>query len=295
MQSKTTWTPLRANLDLAPSSEWEVYTPTAQVALLPFYLLESGHFYARPGYDTERVDNDRFLLFWTEAGEGQLQYMGKCYTLSPGSLALIWCGPRHSYGSSGKDGWEFKWLHYHGSIAPDYFRMIQPHVAISLPLEKRDAIRERINVLLTPPRFQDFSYHLAVARDIMDVLTTLTCSINVQPPEVSSEAMEKISTVVQYLNDHFSERITLEDMARRSNFSKYHFSRMFKQIMGTSPHEYLTHLRINQCKKHLSLSDLSLDEIAEQSGFSDGKSLIYNFKKHVGIPPMKYKKGNHTL
>ena len=72
--------------------------------------------------------------------------------------------------------------------------------------------------------------------------------------------------------------------------SKYHFIRVFKRIMGTTPYNYLTNYRINNAKILLKTTDLSVYEIAERCGFSDTSNFIVQFKKHTGQKPLEYRR-----
>ena len=82
----------------------------------------------------------------------------------------------------------------------------------------------------------------------------------------------------------------MDIIANQLFLSKYYFSRVFKQITGSSPYQYLINLRIGKAKELLVLTNCPLAEIAEMSGFSDVKNLIYLFKRQVGMTPGEYRR-----
>ena len=67
-------------------------------------------------------------------------------------------------------------------------------------------------------------------------------------------------------------------------------TRCFKEYTGFAPHEYITQLRIYNAKYLLKATDLSIDEISRQTGFSDSVYFIQVFKKIEGITPSKFRK-----
>ena len=67
-------------------------------------------------------------------------------------------------------------------------------------------------------------------------------------------------------------------------------TRCFKEYTGFSPHEYLTQLRVYNAKYLLKATDLSIEDISQQTGFSDSVYFIQVFKKIEGITPSKFRK-----
>ncbi len=88
-----------------------------------------------------------------------------------------------------------------------------------------------------------------------------------------------------YIEEHLHSDISLDDMARIARLSPYHFSRCFKAMTGTSPHQYLIERRVEHARKLLLNSDHSLANIALQSGFSDQSHLTRHMKRLLGVTP----------
>lgn len=74
--------------------------------------------------------------------------------------------------------------------------------------------------------------------------------------------MEKFTTVCQYIDTSFRENLTLEQAAEIAGFSKYHFSRLFKEFTGITFQEYLTRQRIRHAEELLTDSKISITDIA---------------------------------
>lgn len=90
-----------------------------------------------------------------------------------------------------------------------------------------------------------------------------------------------------YIDAHFVDKIDLDNMASQACFSKYHFLRLFKQAFGTSPHQYLTQVRIAKAKELLR-QGRSVAETCEATGFDSIPSFTLLFKKVVGSSPKAY-------
>ncbi len=104
------------------------------------------------------------------------------------------------------------------------------------------------------------------------------------------EYMDKFLFICNYINEHFAENLTLEDVASLAGFSKYHFTRLFKQYSDTSFYKYLNQKRIAHAKNLLINKDLSVIEVALQSGFSTPSSFLRMFKLVTGFTPTEFRK-----
>ncbi|MDR0718246.1 MAG: AraC family transcriptional regulator [Treponema sp.] len=93
----------------------------------------------------------------------------------------------------------------------------------------------------------------------------------------------------KYLHDHFTEPLTLEDVARYLNYSSRHVNRVYMNIFKTSIMRNLNLLRIEYAKRYLCLTDYSIEKISEITGFSCSRTLHKLFKKYVGVSISQYR------
>ncbi|MEM8832224.1 MAG: helix-turn-helix domain-containing protein [Cyanobacteria bacterium P01_G01_bin.19] len=94
----------------------------------------------------------------------------------------------------------------------------------------------------------------------------------------------------EYVNqENLSRSIKLEDLATYVRISKFHFSRLFKKSLGISPHQYVMQQRIELAKQLLSKSNLSISDIALESGFNSHAHLSKYFHQFVGMTPTAYR------
>lgn len=100
----------------------------------------------------------------------------------------------------------------------------------------------------------------------------------------------KILQISEYIHAHLDQPIKLADLADVAGMSQFHFSRMFKQSMGISPHQYLLQQRVEQAKRLLKGSKLAIAEIALQCGFNSQSHLSKHFREAIGMTPSDYRK-----
>ncbi|MDX5627017.1 MULTISPECIES: AraC family transcriptional regulator [unclassified Brenneria] len=96
--------------------------------------------------------------------------------------------------------------------------------------------------------------------------------------------------VMQWIEEHYTEKFSLETLTGSLNLSRSYVSRRFKQQTGEMIHEYLLTRRIKAASELLRHSNKSIDEISHQAGFSDSPYFITCFKKMIGHTPLQYRK-----
>lgn len=100
---------------------------------------------------------------------------------------------------------------------------------------------------------------------------------------------EMLMNTITYINTHFSEKLTLERLAKNSYVSVNHLCKLFKKQFGTTVAKYIMSKRISEAKKMLAQGK-NVSETALACGFSDYANFIRVFKKFVGTSPGKYNK-----
>ncbi|MGF1569201.1 MAG: helix-turn-helix domain-containing protein [Nodosilinea sp.] len=101
---------------------------------------------------------------------------------------------------------------------------------------------------------------------------------------------QSFKRVIDYIDTHLDQNLSLADLARVAQLSPYHFARLFKQSTGMSPHRYHIHCRVEQAKQLLRAKQLSLAAIAHAVGFSSQGHFNYHFKRSTGLTPRAFLK-----
>lgn len=101
---------------------------------------------------------------------------------------------------------------------------------------------------------------------------------------------KECAMVRRYLDSHYSENITLDQLASFSHLNKYHLSHEFTRYYGISPISYLNCRRIEVCKELLENTDYEISDIAHMAGFSSQSYLAQSFRKYCGVTAGDYRR-----
>ncbi len=97
---------------------------------------------------------------------------------------------------------------------------------------------------------------------------------------------------VEFIEEYYNTNISLDELANVANMSKFHFIRIFKQVVGKTPYEYIIFKRIKEAESLLNTNALNISEIAKLCGFVNSSHFCTVFKNVVGVSPKRYLKQN---
>lgn len=106
--------------------------------------------------------------------------------------------------------------------------------------------------------------------------------------DLFSSALEAVQHTVDYIHQYYQKPITVEDLLHLSGVGRWKYSRLFQQLTGKKPLDYITDIRINRAKDLLRLSNHSIKEIAHYVGFKDEYYFSRRFSQSTGVPPRQY-------
>jgi len=115
-------------------------------------------------------------------------------------------------------------------------------------------------------------------------------NLKVVKHDTKRELYKSIIETKEYLNDNFKEKISLDIISRDVGISKYYLHRVFREINGNTPLEYLKNIRLEKAKNKLQYSKDSIFEIAFNCGFDTTSYFSNIFKKHIGLSPTQFRK-----
>lgn len=101
---------------------------------------------------------------------------------------------------------------------------------------------------------------------------------------------EAIWQAVEYIKEHYSEKLTLNAIAKKFNFSPSYFSYLFANVTSKTFSEYLTAVRINMAIQLLSETDMPISAVSEMVGFSDLSNFYRTFRQQTGQTPKSFRK-----
>jgi AraC family transcriptional regulator len=99
-----------------------------------------------------------------------------------------------------------------------------------------------------------------------------------------------VEHVLSTMRERLDEELTLDDLAKTANFSKFYFARMFRRVTGVSPRRYLYTLRLQEAKRLLTATSFSVAEISYRVGYRSVGTFSSRFAASVGVPPARYRR-----
>ncbi len=170
-------------------------------------------------------------------------------------------------------------------------------VCFSVPEEKMQSFVQQIGKLLTLRRTAKQHIpekELQFYSELLSFLSQLHQESRrfheEETQNVSAHNMQAITQAIAYLEENYSQKCTLEELAQSANFSPIYFHKLFKSIIGQSPAEYLLQFRITKAQELLAATDLPLCDIALQCGFTSQSYFNYVFRREKQCTPAEYRK-----
>lgn len=135
-------------------------------------------------------------------------------------------------------------------------------------------------------------YRKALMAELIVVINRLTRQPGREQPEEDGSMQSKMHEIVQYINENYASRLTLEELSHRFYISRFHLSRQFRQETGFSFVEYLNTVRIREACRLLACTNEPAIAIAETAGYGSVAHFNRTFKAATGMSPIQYRKNN---
>ena len=110
------------------------------------------------------------------------------------------------------------------------------------------------------------------------------------PADMTNKILSPVEQILKYINEHYSENITLEELEEKFYLNKSYICRIFRKTMGISLVNYIQHKRILEAQQMLLTTDASIINISLECGFSNLQHFYRVFKKMTDLTPNEYKK-----
>lgn len=272
------------------TSDRLLYTPSEFAKSSLIYLQEIGSLQARSTHTSKRQNLESFLFFYVKDGSGVLDYSGKEHPVKKGDCVFINCKNPYSHRTS-EDLWALDWIHFYGNnILPIYLKYVERGGQPVFHPESLSEARQIFTGLCDVAYSSDYIRDIRINECLSGLLTFLM-SFSWQPEKVklSGNAGNRSFALKDYIDTHYQEKLSLDDLAEKFLINKYTLSRDFKEQFGTSIINYLLVTRITHAKQLLRFSDETVEEIGARCGISPLYYFSRIFKQIEGISPMEYR------
>lgn len=271
--------------NVSPSSEYYVYTPSANAQKIFFYPICIGHFIYEPGYFLKRNRYDSFMIMLVLKGNCAVTYNNNTLIATEGYVVFLDCYESHQYDSC--TGWEAYLLHFDGPLCRQYYEQITLLCGNIIVPENSPVIEKAISTILDSFKEGISISEALISRNIVEILTELllTGAVINAPPN----ARLLLTNSISYINSHFAEPISLRELSEYASLSPFYYTRLFTRQTGLTPHQYILATRISCAKYLLKTTDLTIKEVGLYSGFTSESSFSTTFRQWEHITPSDYR------
>ena len=131
-------------------------------------------------------------------------------------------------------------------------------------------------------------------RAIVDMILALHSTGAAQPPQRST-ADKHVAKIRQYIDTHFEDKLTIEELADRFFLSRPYVRNLFMRYLGLSPKQYLQKVRMEKARELLLQTNYEIRLIASSVGYSDQLAFSKVFKQHYGCAPTQFRNRNRKM
>ncbi|UOE47253.1 AraC family transcriptional regulator [Mucilaginibacter sp. SMC90] len=239
-------------------------------------------------WEKGRVLANYQIIFITD-GEGILETTRKKYQLKAGSCFLLYPEVWHRYRPNQNTGWNEYWVGFNGSFVQQLMQKgIFSSENIYLDIGLNEEILSLFHTLIKTVQAAEIGHRQVISGTIMQLLALLNVSSKYKEDRCDNKA-RLISKAKFLLQESIQKPVNLEDIARELPMGYSKFRKEFKLVTGQSPNQYQLNLRLNRAKELLTSTDLTINEISQQTGFDSIFYFSKLFKKKNGQPPKNFR------
>ncbi len=248
------------------------------------FRLGTGRLY--PGCKTETKGTDVLTVHFVVDGKGEFNgqsvHAGQCFYEKPNQNDILQADENNP--------WELIWFSVRGNMAEKIISLLEQS-DLTQPLDFSHA--EQLQQL-TAFFLHDFSYTYNTAFFVDGIVQQMFSFIHLDkdiqfdPNKASTHTKELVSEAIQLIEKDLPN-VSVNSLAVTLHLDRKYFSKIFYEVIGIAPKDYITDLKMNMVEHYLSKTDYSLDKIMGILGYSHRNSLSTAFKNRYGYSPMVYR------
>lgn len=237
------------------------------------------------------VHYDRIEILQLQSGHGVHIIDGKEYETKQGDILIYNAGMKHEEFADSENGMDILSC----AIGDVFLKGLAPNVLFAKkysPVIQNGSCYHEVGALMimlytnflsrNPSR--ELEYHL-----LCSLLLTIREAVLRGESEEEQKEQELGHLIQSYIDQHYKENISLQDIADEMNMNHYYMSHVFKSTIGYSPMQYVIRRRIGEAQSYLLATDKTVTEIAYIVGYNSASNFNNAFKKMVGMSPQRYR------
>lgn len=236
-----------------------------------------------------RILNGYYIVFVT-MGEGIFESeKTKAINITAGTCFLLFPGIWHRYKPNLQSGWEEYWVGFNGEypyslIKKGIFKPESPFIDVGL----NEELLKLFHTLIKTTAAAELGYRQVLAGITLQMLGILN-AVSKYHSSAKNKNEKIVSKAKFLLQESIENPISLEAIAKELPMGYSNFRKIFKKLTGLSPNQYQLELRLEKAITMLKSTNLTVNEIAYQSGFASIFYFSRMFKRKTGFPPKEYR------
>ncbi|WP_019392383.1 helix-turn-helix transcriptional regulator [Priestia filamentosa] len=167
------------------------------------------------------------------------------------------------------------------------------HIQMNTDWEK--SMLQSLSIIIREYQHQEYGFELAIKAHLFLSISNLIKSNTVNTRNTMNQLIDttkvnRLKLVLQYIDNHYSEKLNIRALSSVVQMSEGHFSRFFRSLVHMTPIEYINTVRINKATKLLRESDEKIINIAMEVGFDSPSYFIKTFKRQKKCTPTRFRK-----
>ncbi|MBD0378856.1 helix-turn-helix domain-containing protein [Paenibacillus sedimenti] len=252
-----------------------------------------------------------YELLYLERGELRIRIEETGFSLEPGDMVLFKPGKEHEFVGSAGESWmphiHFDVLYYDNfEEVPINFKKkkecqdeeiawIRPDVLgsiLNIPdvirIKNHSEVHKSLIQLIHTYERRDADFPILQKSIMLRILYLILKGLEANDNAKFNLHQTALENTVTHIMENYNQSISLDDLSKIACLSVYHFSRLFKQKFGVSPHQFQMQYRFEKAKELMIYSQLSLTSIAEKIGYSSVFAFSKAFKQSEGVSPRQF-------
>lgn len=257
------------------------------------FLCFCGYAQCQPLHSFGPAARPNYIIHFILDGKGSYQVGEKKYELRAGQGFLIEPEVLTFYQADDKDPWTYLWVGFGGERAKEYVSDIGLNSEqLSFQSEHGKELKQLVLKMLKNNDISSNNQYL-LQSILLEFFYVLTKDIKIKERDEKAKESLYVEQAVNYIRNNYSKPIKVADIATHVCVNRSYLYKMFEKSLEMSPQEFLSRFRISRAKELLTVTELSIEEIAASCGYSDALVFSKSFKKQMGVPPSVYRK-EHT-
>jgi AraC-like DNA-binding protein len=244
--------------------------------------------------------HDFYECYFFISGDATYLIEGKTYYLKPGDIILINSKELHQAIINNKDtAYERIVLWINRSFLKDIstnetdlshcFESLDRRNILRADIEPQQNIRLLLNKLISLEHYKGIGHELLYRAYIIELMVHLNNLAHKDTVQLNVDIKKSnlIGRIIEYINEHLDEDISVDKISEYFYVSKFHLSREFKKHTGTTIHRYIVQKKLIEAKE-LILGSVPIIDVYKQCGFGDYSNFFRAFKNEYGVTPKQF-------